>query len=848
MRGTARRVLSAVVFLAPPAGAADVFVRAKVLEPPGERFVLTTGGFRHDGRSGQWYLPSRRIEVAGGAWSEWIDAGAWDLHGRLDRSGGVAEWPAMKLSVARGGGGDPIRGCTLAVQLADRPAGDAVAIAFEESSGSETIGFLLPWPLRERKIEFETGSQMAARHLAWAREATGGRAPALRRFDIITSLWGPYDPRLAERAAETLRLLGFNLVGGAPLDVLRALDLRTYAATWHLAADPEASITSWRTGDGARIARDLGRDEGRSRAERTAYYVVCDEIKTLDFRGVDAKKLDGWFRAYLRERGETDASLGKPIDAVSYPAEAMHAKALPHGADPAARKVLYHAAKFGQRWSVARLRQTTDLVKASFAAADPPIAMATETLPSDHGFFNAWGPPHIGMSYRMLDLFEIGRQEAVDILSAEDWMGLNHMYGPGTTWTGAQSLAYLSAILRSGIGDRRVSLRALITPSDDGYLRLKAYSAIGQGARSLFFWTFGPTSIGTENYWSDLRSMYDGIAKTTRALERAEGILCRARVLRDPVAILYSVSHDIWHADDPASFVETRLMWHALRHLSIQPDFLREEDVEEDALEGYRVLYAAGQCLTRKAADRIDAWVRDGGTLYLAGGAATRDEFFTPRVPSFAADLWPEAAAAAFVRQKGHAYNERADLPGIAPLATARMSLDGTAFDIDVIGCRMDLRDAGDGATRILGRYGDGRIAGGLRTYGCGKIMAVGFLPGLAYSPFERGQTTLDETWPSDPRRIFALPLSIARLRPVAAASVPVVEASLLSGPAGAAVVLANYTYRPIERLRVELRVAGAPARAVSTEGVPVAVEPIDGGVAIELPLAWTDIVLLPAA
>ena len=73
--------------------------------------------------------------------------------------------------------------------------------------------------------------------------------------------------------------------------------------------------------------------------------------------------------------------------------------------------------------------------------------------------------------------------------------------------------------MRSGIGERqRAPCAALITPSDDGYLRLKAYSALGQGAKSFFFWTFGPTYIGTENYWSDLRSEYDGIAKLSRGL------------------------------------------------------------------------------------------------------------------------------------------------------------------------------------------------------------------------------------------------------------------------------------------------------------------------------------------
>ncbi len=822
-----------------------MFVRFKITEPAAEKFKATTGGWRHDGKRDQWYLPSETVTVASNQWSEWINAGKWDLHGRLDRVGGMAEWPAMKLKIARTDSA-PVKGCALAVELADKPAPESAVISFTERSGSDTIAFLLPWPLREKKGEFETGSQMAARHWAWAKAAAGGRAPKLQHFDIITSLWGPYDPLLTEQWAETLQWLGFNVVGSVPEELMRSRGLRTYGATWQLSADPQLTTENWRKQEGASLARRLQNKDARWQFENTAYYVVSDEIKTLDFRNVEPAKLNGWFREYLRDRGETDASLGRPLAQVEYPAKAMHEQALPRGADLPTRRLMYHAAKFGQWWSVRQLRHTTDLVKETFAAARPPIAMKTETLPSDHGFFNAWGPPHIGMSYRMLDLFEIGQQEAVDILSAEDWMGLNHMYGPASTWTGAQSLGYLSAILRSGIADKNVSLRALITPSDDGYLRLKAYSALGQGAKSFFFWTFGPTYIGTENYWSDLRSMYDGIAKTTRALERSESVLFPARPVRDPVAILYSVSHDLWHTEDPASFVEMRLTWHALRHLSVQPDFLREEDVEAGKLAGYKALYVTGQCLTRKAAERIDEWVRQGGVLYLAGGAATRDEFFEPQIPPFAAAFWPENAAGKLFQEPGHRYNERVDLPGIKPLTSARLALAGQAVQVKVIGCRMDLRAPADDSHRVLGHYADGKIAAAMGRHGQGQVVAVGFLPGLAYAPFKANQTTLDEVWPAEPRAIFQWPLSLAKVRPVAGASVPVVEASLLSGPAGSAVVLANHTYRPIPKLKIDLKLAGAPSKAISTEGVPVSVQKTADGVSLELGLQWTDIVLLP--
>lgn len=839
----ARVVIACLIAL--PAGAArgeGVFVRFKVEGQAGEKFVVKTGGWRHDGKKGQWYLPAETIEGTGGEWSAWIDAGKWGLHGRLNRSGGVAEWTAMKLSVLDAKN-KPVQGCALEVELSDAAEEGAVVRRFREASASNSIGFLLPQPLRKNADQIETGSEMAARHLRWASEAAGDNPARPQRFDLITSLWGHYDPALARREAEALKLLGFNVLGGAPTPVLRELGFRTYGTTWHVRPDPEQSAESWQKSEARKFTREGADAEAQWRLDHLAHVVVSDEIQTLDFRKIDPARLDGWFRQRLRDLGQTDQTLGGPIDAVTYPAEMMYEKVLPRDADLAKRKIAYFAARFGHWWSVRQLRQTTEMLHATLPGAK------SETLPADHAFFNAWGPPHVGMSARCLDLFEIGQQEAVDILSTEDWLGLNHMYGPGYTWTGGQSHGYLAAIFRSGIGDKNVALRSLITVSDDGYLRLKAYSALGQGVKSFFFWTYGPTFIGTENYWSDLRSEYDGIAKLSRALAKAEDVLHPAKVVSDPVAILYSVSHDRWYPDDPAAFVETRLNWHALRHLGTQPVFLREEDVEGGRMAGIKLLYINGRCLSRAAGKAVDRWVRDGGVVVLSAAAATRDEFAEPHLPAFAGAVWPENAAQVARHDQGHTYNERRDLPGATPLSMVRVApANRKGFDVKAIGCRLNLRSGTDSGPLPKATFDDGKPALACVAHGRGKIIALGFLPGLAYSPFKAGQTTLDEVWPDDVRGLFALGLQEAGLHGAAEPSVPVVEANLLRGPTGSAVVLANYTYKPVKKLQITLPEADVAGQAQSTEGSAVKIlpGPRAGTRVIELPLEWTDIVLLP--
>ena len=827
---------------------AEVFARCKVVRPVGDRFRIAASGFIH---VANWYLPTATVDAAGSEWSEWLDLTKWPLHGRLDREGGIAEWPAMKLSVARVGSSDPLAGITVAIQLADRPDAQNVVIDFQESSESETIAFLLPHPLREHRDEFETGSQMAARHLEWAKEAAGRKPIALTKFHLCTGIWGHYDPGLARKEIEALKTLGFNVSGGVPFNILQEAGMLTRGNTWNYGADPEATITEWKNSWDGSLGQALASPEKRAELKSITEYVIADEIGCVGLAGLDPLRVNQWFRDYLRRQGVGDAALGAKIDEIAFPTTLLEGQkdqrvtALPREADLQTRKLAYYAAKFRQWWSARQLWLSSELIRGSLPW------VKTDALPTDHGFFYAWGPPTIGMSFPLLDLFEIGAQRSVDVLAAEDWMGLNHMYGPDSTWTGAQTLEYLNAIHRSAIGDRPMVLEALITPSDDGYLRLKAFSTLGQGSKVFFFWEYGPTYIGTENYWSDLRSEYDGIAKFTRCLQKAEDVIFEAKSVRDPVAILYSVSHDLWHSDDPAAFVEKRLLWHALRHLSVQPDFVREEDVEAGRLTDYKVLYVVDWCVSRRASAAIDAWVKDGGIVYLSAGAATRDEFYEPYVPPFAQAVWPDDAAAKLVKEK-HNYNERADLPGIKPMARVAVNFnakgDEKGFELPVIGCRLNLREAKTDQPAQFSWFDDGSPAGRIEKHGQGSVIALGFMPMLAYGQLANFKpTTLEEKWPAEPRQLVDWPLANAKITPVAKASVPVVETSLLTGPKGSALVLVNYTYQPIKELTIDVRLPQKPTRAISCEQGRVRTERAGDSWRITLPLDWTDIVLFPS-
>ncbi|MCD6362361.1 MAG: hypothetical protein J7M38_16000 [Armatimonadetes bacterium] len=870
------RIVMGLVLLAICAGAcagADespgpVFIRLRVLDPQ-RRFVVRIGGWGagmlhvSPWRVPQAYIPADRKEwgdvsrwLAPGTWSPWVDLSDRNWHGRLNREGGIAEWPSLGIQLR---GNDETGRVNAAideitvenanwpghvrveVQLATAAREDAVVKTFTEQGDYGQVVFLLPTPLTEHIDEFETGSQMAARHRRWAEEVTGGEPVTLQQMRVATSIWGHYDPALLREEIQTLKLLGFNAVNdGRWPGVLREMGV---VGWWRTGFEPDPELQQWHWRQFLdRVEPQLEADENRRWLyDNAPWVIVSDEIRVLSLDRMVPATLRREFQRFLTSHHVEAGELGfEKMSKVKYPLEAIfEAKAPPRDAPLTGKRLFYWAARFGQWWSVRQLAARTALVKKAFPQAK------THTLPTDHGFLNAWGGQWLGMSYRLLDLFKLGRQHAVDYLGSEDWLGLNHMYGPGSTWTGAQTFEYFTTILGAGITKPdRQQIVAWITPSDEGFLRLKAFGALAQGAKHFYFWTYGPTYISTENYWSDLESEYAGIAKVLRDVAPVENVLFAARPMRDPVAILYSVSQDIWHPDDPACFVEKRLLWHALRHLGVQPRFVSEDDVAGGALADVKLLCVVDECVSRAAAQAIEKWVSEGGTLYCSALAAGRDEYDEPQSTlAFCQGIWPPEAQ--YVSKEVHRYNERGDLPNIPPMEHATLTLPGWEAPVTLPALGHVHRCRADQGGQV-GVLDSGDACAVVHEHGRGRALYLGFLPMLAYGQGANFRpTTLEEKWPEQPRRIISWVLERAGVTPVVTTDVPVVEASLLSGGEGSVVVVSNFTYEPIESLTVTVRGGGDVSSARSVEHGQLQLERIEGGVRFRMPLDWTDLVVL---
>jgi hypothetical protein len=130
-----------------------------------------------------------------------------------------------------------------------------------------------------------------------------------------------------------------------------------------------------------------------------------------------------------------------------------------------------------------------------------------------------------------------------------------------------------------------------------------------------------------------------------------------------------------------------------------------------------------------------------------------------------------------------------------------------------VLGVRVTFTPAG---SQVVGRFKrDNAPAAVVNEAGRGKAIYVGACPGLSYLK-DAGfvPAELKEHYRVTQRRLLSGVAAARGVMRLVELSHPVVEAGLYDTAAGTALILANFTYRPIEELKVRVPLA-KPVRAV---------------------------------
>jgi len=825
-------------FLLPAAaGAGELFVRFKMVEPVESPYYVRIAGYIH---KAPWYFPktvwpegsdkNANKRPLAGKFTPWMNfskyAGKY-MHGRYRRAGGIAEFPNVTVDFVSK---IPSEKRKVVIEIATAADEKAVVKRFTESyTGSKTSFLISPDPKKDAD-DLETASEMTNRRLTWAKEASGGKRVSPESLIIQTSFWGPQRKELNVKEAEVLWLLGFNVVGNQRPEVREKFDLRVPGHTHGIKIGPADTRYQIDTLMAGHFAKK------KAKFAPGVPFGFSDEVVCRPRIGTN-KRAIAHFHAWLEKEKITPESLGVSKLSEVVPIETPEDfRTRQKQNDSAARRVFYFTSRFRQQATTQRVKWHTEFFHKHFGNE----AM-TSMLVADHPYFGGTG---LGMGMipntcwggapLAADWFELARTGAVDMIGIEDWLGLQYMYGPGSTWEGFQLMGFQAAIFRSG-SQGKMPIISWITPSDETNLRLKSGSSICQGAKHFFYWTYGPTATSTENYWSDLRSAYDGVVAISRQLAAAEHILAPGKMRKTKLALLYSVSADLWQPFGNIHILERRMTYFSLIHDQYLVDMINEDDIESGRLDNYDVLYVTDPCIRAASVPIIAKWVEKGGHIYGSCAAGSRDEFDLPAEGlSKVFGIEPKIGVTV---QKGR-YRYRC---GLNPMKyVERIKGD---LELGVIGVKVKAKPT---AGKVVGTFGDGSPAVVRNDFGKGRATWFGACPAITYTKEAKFVAReLKEKWPPEIRAIINETASSRGIVKPVALSHGVVEAGVYDAKGGTVIALANFTYEPIKALKVTISLP-KPCKSVrSAEKGRLDFEIKKSEVKFEVPLGLNDIIIL---
>ncbi|NQU40043.1 MAG: hypothetical protein HQ523_08835 [Lentisphaerae bacterium] len=568
-------------------------------------------------------------------------------------------------------------------------------------------------------------------------------------------------------------------------------------------------------------------------ATNVVYCMLMDEPtgQPLEFMAADEAYHDA-MRAWLRKMGLSPQDLLVDDWPSVHPVTRDQADAFP---------ALYY---FSQRF---RTQALGDFM--AVQGREIQAAIGCE-LPVNVNFSD--GATYCGNFYSQgVDYFELLDDESQNSIWGEDWANGSSSY---------QCAAYNVDLMRAAARKhKQVIGHYLIAYANRRPLdvKLKAAGNVARGAKilkSFFYGVYwgshegGPTWRSTA--WQAKPETWGAYAEINREIGGAEDLLLPAMPAPAKVAILYSSSTDIWEVGQNYAYGFNRMhTWMALTHAQIPVDFLSEDQVAGGLLVGYDVCYLSGPNLTRAAADRLAAWVREGGVLSVTAGAASRDEY---NRPLHALDELLPAVRADLMLHQPYQSSGRY-MYTLTP--QDRVTVGATAMDVLSVKQALTPRPNAE----VLGTFKDGSPAWVRGTAGKGRVTCSGFLPSLDYirqaivarralteqveneapvgidgldaqqnvaqdtlqsiSAADRSRLAAsDNPWayPAAVRDAILAPVRAAGVNPPVTCSVPLVDAIYMTCEEGMVIPLANYTLSPLADVAFTVRI-DRPVKRIET-------------------------------
>ncbi len=536
------------------------------------------------------------------------------------------------------------------------------------------------------------------------------------------------------------------------------------------------------------------------------------------------------FQAWLRAQGLTPADLLVPDWDAVRPVEPAEREAFP--------ALHYHTQRFrtvalGDFMAVQR-----GIIEEAYGRSFPTLVNFSDGAVYTANFYD-----------QGVDYFELLNRDDQNALWSEDWANNASTY---------QCAAFNVDLMRAAARKRGQTLGHYLIAHAERTAwdtKLKATSATARGVRMWMNFSYGPTWGSHEggpawksHMWYNKPENWTANAEIPREIGAVEDWLLTAKPAPAEVALLYSSSSDIWSLENNAFGFDRMHTWLALSHGQVPVDVVSEMDVAEGLLSKYRVCYLSGQNVTRAAAEKLAAWVQNGGTLFMTAGAAERDEYNRPL--DTLAHLLPAERAPLVTHEPWQSAGRF--LTALSPRDT--VTWNGESVDVLAV---QQVQAPNANAT-TLANFSDGSAAVVEATAGRGRIISAGFLPALAYiraalvaraalekaapdtARIERSYNPWD--FPAGLREQILSPARQHGPTPPLTCDVPLVDAVYLPCEQGVLVALANYTLKPIEHLTLRVGGVGTVKKVESIHQGEVAFERSrEDEIRVALPLEASD-------
>ena len=222
------------------------------------------------------------------------------------------------------------------------------------------------------------------------------------------------------------------------------------------------------------------------------------------------------------------------------------------------------------------------------------------------------------------DPFLVQRDGGLELGWSEDWLNFGASPQHVSSWM---------AMLRAAGKDEQPLGGFVVGKSGGARLyRLKFFTMLAAGATSINTYNYGPFYAGIDS-WSDQLDLFPVVSAAQHDAAAIDETLYNTKRHPTQIAIVYNRSASIWEEGKFASEIDAQLTHWALSHAGYDADFVAEEDIEAGILNRYKTLYLGGAQLRTPVAQKIDDWVRGGGTLFGAAGAGARDQnIISPRM------------------------------------------------------------------------------------------------------------------------------------------------------------------------------------------------------------------------